>query len=380
MDKKEIGSLNEAYNGVPRKKVILKEAPYSKLGAWWDRTRSGRGDSPVGAGAKGGAALGALVGGLPGAALGAIGGGIAGKATDLLSDPEAYGMSELKDETNIVWDQFRREVLSMNPNPKGKRILNWFKNQLQISPDVIPSLKRNIDPKKRYKDDSKLEAIFKDALRDAQIYHYTGGLDKTSLFATDPAHLITVLLSLDDYAWNNASSKHQQRGRTKRDDAGKDATEVGSAAMAGWDPAVPMGGRPVDVPQQTLDVLNFIFYKLGYMDEEMQRQSSGGLQDAENIVRLKDEVAATQAKLEEVEKVKANLPSSDDFADDGAAKNAAEANQVVLGNVEIPQDIAQLVAEEDPAIKEYLDNAVDEINADIQMDLPLKFDDDKPAA
>jgi hypothetical protein len=200
MDKKETQSLADAYSKVPNESVVIREAswiqPHNRFKSYAKRTLAGRGDSPGWTGAGIGAAGGALLG-PGGAALGALGGAAVGKLASWMTPEEWHGSSELEDETNEVWSQFRRQVLGRNPKPKGSEILGWFKNTLGIDPQFVPHLTDSLKPNKRYYDHDELRSIFREALRQAQQYATTGTHDYSSVFATDPGMLLKIILDMN---------------------------------------------------------------------------------------------------------------------------------------------------------------------------------------
>jgi len=143
MDKKETNKLADVYGDVSDHPVVITEAswgkPYNPVATTAMRDLAGRGGSAAMKGAGLGAAAGSLLG-VPGAVIGAGLGAAAGKVAEWLTPEEWHGKSELRDETNEVWGQFQRQILSQDKNPKGSNILGWFKNTLAIDPKVIPAL------------------------------------------------------------------------------------------------------------------------------------------------------------------------------------------------------------------------------------------------
>ena len=172
MDKKEIDKLSAAYNNVPDKQIINELSwfnPYNSVTSAAKRWASGRGG---------------------------FGSQLASKI--LPGSEERYGQSELEDETNEVWKQFRRQILSQDKTPKGSNILGWFKNTLGIDPKQISALGQNIVPNKRYDDHDTLRAIFRNALSQAKQFQMVGGAyDEKSAYATNPKLVLRSILDMD---------------------------------------------------------------------------------------------------------------------------------------------------------------------------------------
>ena len=172
MDNKEIDKLSAAYNSVSDKQIINELSwfnPYNSVTSAAKRWASGRGG---------------------------FGSQLASKW--MPGSEELHGQSELEDETNEVWKQFRRQILSQDENPKGANILNWFKNKLGIDPKVIPALKDNIVPNERYYDDDVLRSIFEEVLRQARQNTMTGGAyDETSIYKTNHKLVLRAILDMD---------------------------------------------------------------------------------------------------------------------------------------------------------------------------------------
>ena len=172
MDKKEIDKLSAAYNNVPDKQIINELSwfnPYNSVTSAAKRFASGRGG---------------------------FGSQLASKI--LPGSEERYGQSELEDETNEVWKQFRRQILSQDKTPKGSNILGWFKNTLGIDPKQISALGQNIVPNKRYDDHDTLRAIFRNALSQAKQFQMVGGAyDEKSAYATNPKLVLRSILDMD---------------------------------------------------------------------------------------------------------------------------------------------------------------------------------------
>ena len=173
MDNKEIDKLSAAYNNVSDKQIINELSwfnPYNSVTSAAKRWASGRGG---------------------------FGSQFASKW--MPGGEELHGQSELEDETNEVWKQFRRQILSQDKNPKGANILSWFKNILGIDATVIPALRDGIVPNERYYDDDVLRAIFKQALSEARQQQMVGnqGYDRKSVYATDHKLVLRTILDMD---------------------------------------------------------------------------------------------------------------------------------------------------------------------------------------
>jgi len=173
MDNKEIDKLSAAYNNVPDKQVINELSwfnPYNSVTSAAKRWASGRGG---------------------------LGSQFASKW--MPGGEELHGQSELEDETNEVWKQFRRQILSQDKNPKGANILSWFKNILGIDATVIPALRDGIVPNERYYNDNDLRAIFKQALSEARQQQMVGNqeYDRKSVYATNHKLVLRTILDMD---------------------------------------------------------------------------------------------------------------------------------------------------------------------------------------
>ena len=178
MRKQENQKLTEVYNSIPNVKIVNELSwfkPYNRFKTGAKRWASGRGG---------------------------FGSGVASAL--MPGSEELWGQSELEDETNIVWKQFRRDVLARSAAPTGQEIQGWFKTTLGIDPQKTPALQQakkkgepGLDFKKRYHDHNELRGIFVVALRQAQKFAVSGVSDTQSIFATDPSELIELILQLD---------------------------------------------------------------------------------------------------------------------------------------------------------------------------------------
>ena len=113
MRKQENQKLTEVYNSIPNVKIVNEVSWFNPYGPSLKHWASGR---------RG------------------FGSGVASAL--MPGSEELWGQSELEDETNIVWKQFRRGVLARSAAPTGQEIQGWFKTTLGIDPAHVPALQQ----------------------------------------------------------------------------------------------------------------------------------------------------------------------------------------------------------------------------------------------